>query len=162
MEDPLQAIEFSDYSAVLIGCWVLDAFAVLASYRPEAVRDVLCRLLEATTFDELQSVKVLSAELLAGKAITPIGETEIIINAMGVLRKEDVAVMGALVAAGAFNSDARLIVDSHIRALGGEPGANACSQDHAQAGVDSDGLPCSPCCPRKTTSIAQPDVAQVA
>ncbi|CAD7705077.1 unnamed protein product [Ostreobium quekettii] len=114
-----------------------EGLAVLASCGPETVRDVLRRLLEATTAAELHFVKVFSSKLLAGKAVKPIGETEVVIDARGVLRKEDAAVVVALVAAGAFDSDARLLVDGHIRFLGG--GGEGCTPN-----AKTNGLPQTP------------------
>lgn len=118
----------------------MPAFAVFASCGPQVVKDVLCRLLEATTAAEVQFVSEFLAKLQAGEAIKPIGETEIVIDTRGVLRTEDVVVMVALVKAGAFDSDAQLLVESHICALGSEVGSSSSSRDHTQAGVDSNGM----------------------
>lgn len=151
-----RASDVSKHSAVFIRSW-LCAFAVLASCGPNMVKDVLRRLLEATTATELHFVKEFSDNLLAGNAIKPIGETEIVIDARGVLQKEDAVVMVALVAAGAFDNDTQLLVDGHIRALGADAGSSGSSRDHIEGVVNSNDtvgrkiatgsvqLPCSRC-----------------
>ena len=86
----------------------------------EKVQDLLERLLEASNKAEKHAVLKLTQNLFSGKSFKSIKENEVLIDTRDKLRPEDVCVLEALVQAQAFDSDAMLLVASHIRLL--DPG----------------------------------------